>query len=198
MSSKTDIVLNYANSLIGTKYKWWKVADNTLGNKGPFWASDEPLPTVCKIRSCSCSCTGLINLMRRKLGLSVPGVLLGHKYAGGISQWFLYLGDKSLNNGNGKLETFDINVKYPIGTLLIRNYRDENDQGHVAVIFSEGKTNVLYEKIIHSYSDSPFSSEDKLVEPGIAVTLLGTSHFYTADPKGYYTHACLPDDWLSE
>ena len=181
--------INYIKSLVGTKYKFWHPNNNMLIDDGPFWACNNKAPDKNIVVNSSCSCTGVINLIYRKLGMKIPGVESKSEYAGGTYEWFSYL---TLNN---MLEIFDINKKYPIGTLLIRNYQNEYDQGHVAVIISYGKLNVLYEKIIHSYTDDIYNKEyDALLDPGISITILGQSHFITQD--GYYTHVSLPDKWL--
>lgn len=185
-----DDALQYGLSLIGTKYKYWHLNDVILNVGAPFWAENKSVPSIEEVKNQSCTCTGLINLMRRKVGSSVPGVLEKNQYAGGTYVWFEYLNKKDV------LESFDINKKYPKGTLLIRQYFDEADQGHVAVIVTEGQTNVLYEELLHCYSDSPFDENDfNKVEPGVSITPnVGISHFTI--PGGYYTHICLPEKWL--
>jgi hypothetical protein len=185
-----NLALRYAKKLIGTKYVWWQDGDDIVGNTGPFWSTNMKAPDADDVKKDSCACTGLINLMRRKVGLTIPGVLENSKYAGGTYIWFKYL------EKNKKLKEFDINKKYPKGTLLLRKYKNKDDQGHVAVIFTEGKNNVLYEKIIHSYSDVSYQNNKNKVGPGVTLTMLGISHFSTNEPKGYYSHICLPKDWL--
>lgn len=184
--------IRYAKKLVGTPYKYWHPGDKMIVDKGPFWAWNAKAPEPEEVKTDTCACTGVLNLMRRKLGLSVPGVNEELYYAGSTYGWYLYLEEE------GRLEKFDINVKYPKGTLLLRNYLSPTDQGHAAVIITEGKSNVLYEKIIQSYSDDFYSETDfSKSGPGITITpTLGMSHFSTPDKEGYYTHVCLPYNWL--
>ena len=83
--------------------------------------------------------------MRRKLNLSIPGLDKQFKYEGGTQIWFTTLRKQH------KLEPFDINKIYSRGTLLIRHYKDAQDQGHLAIIFSNNTKNVLLAKLIHCY-----------------------------------------------
>ena len=190
VNKNVNKAINYVKKLIGTPYKYWHPEDEMIVDNGPFWAYDSKAPNIKEVMSSSCACTGLLNLMRRKLNLSVPGVAQNHKYAGGTYEWYRYLKNK------GCSVNFDINVKYPKGTLVLRKYRSPEDQGHVAVIITELKSNVLYEKIIQSYSNDFYSETDfSKSGPGITITeSLGLSHFVI--PEGYYSYACLPINWL--
>ena len=173
MTATINNIILFAKKLIGIPYKWW-VKGETSNEKEPFWASNTPVPKIENITSVNC--TGFINLMRRFNGLSVPGVNI-HKYAGGTYIWYNYLNRKKY------LKRFNINELYPKGTLLIRKYRNDKDQGHVAVIITANKQNVLYENIIHSYSPD-----------GVGISKLGYSHF--SIENGYYEYICLPQHWL--
>jgi hypothetical protein len=171
-------VLKYAKSLVGIKYKCWEGEDTMA--KEPFWAENKEVPSTEYLSTHAICCAGLINLIRRYLNLSVPGVEEKYRFSGGTWIWYKYLLKKDV------LIDFNINKKYPRGTLLIRKYKNIEDQGHVAIIYSSKKDNVLYEKVIHSYYPR-----------GVQIdSALGTSHFWLA--KGYYTHACLPQNWLAE
>jgi len=190
-SENVTIALNYALNIIGSKYKWWHPGQEMIGDHGPFWAFNGPAPDAETVKNSVTVCTGVINLMRRKVGLTVPGVKENHtESAGGTYDWFQYL------NSRGRLVPFDINQKYPKGTLLLSEWVDDSNQGHVAVIASEGASNVLYEKLLHSYSDEAYDANNfATISPGISLNpSVGWSHFWSA--KGYYTHACLPENWL--
>ncbi len=181
-------VLKFGKELVGTKYRWWNDNECILNCTDPFWASNDKCPSVSEVKSSSCACTGLINLMRRKLKLSVPGVDIKYKYAGGTWIWFKTL--------KPKLEKFDINKIYPRGTLLIRNYKTPEDQGHVAIIYTNNSKNVLLAKLLHCYPNSGPTSSSIKVDPGVTIDdSVGKSHFGWND-TGYYTHACLPKNWL--
>jgi hypothetical protein len=79
---------------------------------------------------------------------------------------------------------------------LIRNYKNGHDQGHVAVIFSNNAKNVLLAKLLHCYPLVGPEAGQQKVDPGIMIdNSVGKSHFSWND-RGYYTHACLPKNWL--
>lgn len=196
MSNDTNnfnIAMDFITLLIGTKYLFWHPGDKLIKDEGPFWSYNGLVPDISVIKSSSCCCVGVINLMRRKVGLSVPYVREGYEdYAGGTAAWFKYL------NVNKRLEPLDITKKYPIGTMFLRNYISPSDQGHVAVLLSEDRGDLLNEIIIHSYSYDSFD-ENKFNKsyPGVTTTIFRHSQ-YCMDDIGYYTHACLPDNWLSK
>lgn len=186
-SSNIEVALTYGMSLVGqARYKWWHPDMRMIGDVGPFWAYDAPVPDVVEIATC----TGLLNLMRRKVGLRVPGVQERSAYAGGTYEWFTYLDSRDL------LLPFDTTRRYPKGTLLLSPYVDEANQGHVAVLISEGASSVLDEKLLHSYSEELYDPNQRgIVMPGICMKdSVADSHFWK--PEGYYTHACLPENWL--
>ena len=79
-----------------------------------------------------------INLIIRFLDLQLPDE------GGGTDGWF-----KKLKNEN-KLEKININKTYPKYTLLLRDYTNEQDQGHLAFTYNE--TILKDSKIIHAYS----------------------------------------------
>ena len=184
-SENVTIALNYALSTIGSKYKWWHPGQEMIGDHGPFWAFNGPAPDADTVKGSVTVCTGVINLMRRKVGLTVPGVKENHlESAGGTYEWFQYL------NSLGRLFPFDINQKYPKGTLLLSEWVDDANQGHVAVLASEGATNVLYEKLLHSYSDDAYDAKNfEMISPGTSLNpSVGWSHFWF--PTGYYITDC--------
>lgn len=123
-----------------------------------------------------------------------------------------------------RLIPFDIDQKYPKGTLLLRNFHNvESDQGHVAVLLTDTSSMPRNEQILHSYAtvDYSESNSDDIVG-GVGTTILAHSHFYMCteecgvNPENcdhvlvewsasgkmrltggvYYTHACLPENWL--
>ena len=68
------------------------------------------------------------------------------KPRGGTGFWFYYF------QKNNLIQEFDYNSRYPLGTLLLRNYIDINDQGHCAVLYSyydKDPSKLLYGNIIH-------------------------------------------------
>lgn len=123
-SATIDDCLFYALSLVGIPYRWYREGEHITGTD-KFWASNEPAPSAVQIRDNDLSivCAGLINLMRRYVGLPVPGVdgsmgEDGVKWPGTTSAWFKYL------KMQGKLEPIYTVKKYPRGTLLLRPFAD--------------------------------------------------------------------------
>ena len=96
-----DDSLFYAVSLVGTPYRWYREGEEIKGDD-KFWAFNGPPPSAVEIKqkgSCIV-CTGLINLMRRFMGLSVPGLdgnlgADGLKWPGTTSTWYAYLKHKN-------------------------------------------------------------------------------------------------------
>ena len=165
---------------------------------------------------------GLINLIRRKLGLAIPGLAgevgdMGKRFPGTTGIWFWYLQER------GRLQPIDIGKSYPRGTLLLRDFADaENDQGHLAILLTDDSGDaIIHEDIIHAYAEidySTWSSTSSLLPNReqamgqVGISTFYESHFQSlpdAAPidssvsardegavTGYYTHACLPDGWL--
>jgi hypothetical protein len=184
-----DVVIEYASELHGTPYGFQMPGQILIGDEGPLWSWKGPPPSIDTIRASSCSSSGLINLIRRFQGLSVPGVIEGDEGAGGTWIWFRYL------RRRGRLQEFDAFNKYPLGTLLIRDYTNEADPGHMAMITSIGRNSVLDEMIIHSYPGEPRPTDgSNRVGPGVTLSSVHVSHLWFSN--GYYTHTVKPEYWL--
>ena len=81
-----------------------------------MWAVDEPPPSESEITSCNCA--GLVNLMLRTIGKSLPTNPFAKEHVrGGTAAYLSYYRDHLQVS-----EKFDIKTKYPIGTLLIRDF----------------------------------------------------------------------------
>jgi hypothetical protein len=172
--------INFIYSLIGTKYSWWMNNDDMRVNEEPSYSINTNVPTKSYIKKHSINCVGVINLMRRINNLDIPGSNNpNYKYPGGTYIWYQYLKNKK------KLEKFNINKIYPRGTLLLKKYINYYNQGHVAIIYRSSKINT---KIIHSYSYESLPNKN-LNNPGIIIEPLN-------DYLHFFTHICLPQDWL--
>jgi len=188
--SSVDSVLEYAESLIGVPYRWWNTGD-TIDADDKFWANNGGFVNRDSIdENDSCIvCTGLINLMRRYLGLSIPGLdgtlgKTGLKFPGTTYTWFRYLSKK------GWLEPYSNYESYPRGTLLIRNYKNVHDQGHVAVFINETQ-------IIHACSDYTYSESIELGLVDVGSTKIDDfEDIHSWSGGNYFTHICRPDYWL--
>ncbi len=156
----------YIKSLENTPYVWWKEGDK-VGKGTPFWAENNESPSTNLVKKDGCNCAGFINLICRFLKKSIPGIDdIDDPYvewAGGSWYWFQYL--KNTN----QLEEFDPQTIYPEGTLLLRDYKSVEDQGHLALFLKGGK-------VAHSYPGKGIVIEDSAL----------ISHYWI--PEGYYTH----------
>lgn len=169
---------NIIKKFLGVKYRWWFDGDS-IDSKGPFYYENAPCPSLDIINIEGINCAGFINLVARDSNVDLP--LEG----GGTDGWF-----KKLSKEN-KLEKIDVNKVYPKYTLLLRDYTNENDQGHLAFTYNE---NILNEsKIVHAYSKSEINRNLNL--PGVIIEDFKISHHWF---NGTYTHVCYPKDWLKK
>jgi len=205
--TKIDTILNYATSLIGTPFRWYDPEVDSFDGTGKFWCENSLPPSASEINenNKSVACVGFINLLRRKAGLSIPGLngnIKGKykefykKYPGGTGAWWLYLFQQKL------LEKFDMKRRYPKGTLLLARYKDDtNDQGHGAVVYDdsdESKT-INDQLIIHTTTDIMYKDRDKHKNHGsvkVEKFSISNDNYKYAGKKSYYTYVCLPENWL--
>lgn len=158
--------ISYGISLIGIPYQKW--GGNEIEQGPPMFAINNPLPSLKEITTCNCA--GLVNLILRYRNKQLPfdGITIG-----GTKAYFSYYLDKS--------ENFDINTNYPKGTLLLKNYVDINEQGHVAIIIeNKGRKSKILQSQIDNYIN-------------------GINTHYTLEQShdNYnYEKIVLPDNWL--
>lgn len=187
-----DIIsmISFINQLLGTPYILWRADQKDCGIQA--YVSHEPIPTIDYIKQTGINCVGLINLIRRYFKQDIPGIKENKQYAGGTYEWFKYF------KKNKRLKKFNYKKSYPIGTLLLRNYSNEQDQGHMAIIYNDynGK-DVLFCELVHAYYDISDNKniKNKKLSPGLIVdNSVGLSHFWFS--QGTYTHICYPNDWI--
>ena len=193
-TKKINKALTFAISFIGIPYRWWKKGEAIHGND-KFWSANCSSITAEQIKKedkCIV-CTGLINLIRRHLGLSVPGIdgklgKLSLKFPGTTWSWFRYL------KKNNRLEELDFNKKYPLGTLLVADYKNIEEQGHVAIIISELGENINEQEILHSYSNYYYNECANMKDVGI--TGIQKIDDYKIFEWFKATHVCLPENWI--
>ena len=181
MTSNTIKALEFGIKLIGTPYDYWRGGENQ--KDAPMFAQDGEVPHQLDITSVNCA--GLCNLMLRSIGKELP-YSNETQTIGGTEAYFEYYKDKSYE--------FSIDNNYPMGTLLMRNYRDINDQGHVAVIIeNKGKDSL----VLQSHVEGEYL---RSTSPGVnAMYSLEESHKSFKDENGkgcYYERVVLPEDWL--
>jgi len=134
-------------AILGTRYVWWVDGDSTTKADAPFYCKGAPSPEI--IKTAGCNCAGLINLLAHKAGFKIPGLTEGYWYAGGTYAWTIFLRDK------GVLEPFDPTKVYAAGSLLLREYRDPKDQGHLAVLLDK-------QRLLHCYPEAGIVIEDTI------------------------------------
>ena len=203
VAAAVEEALAYGFELVGTPYEWDETG--VVGAGAPFWASEDPAPEARVVRASTSLCAGLTNLLDRRVGApNAAGIARaeaealaealeasaagnvgiprsGQWFGGTLAYWPYYA---------HVAEPFDINKRYPAGTLIMRRSRwDPNgpftaDQGHVAVIFYvDGVAHVLQ-------SFAPVGS----TRPGVTASVkLVDSH-----AGGFYERAVLPQHWLVE
>lgn len=166
--SNVDHAISYALKLVGRPYGWWYSGPLPAG--APMWTASGPAPAPSQITSTNCS--GLTNLMLRSVGKKLPHDPSGWAATGGTAAYWAYYRSVS--------EPFNVNKSYPKGTLLGRRYRDNRDQGHVAVVLGNGR-------VLQSFANCYGCSA-----PGVNASFtVAQSH-----DGGYYEYAVLPQHWL--
>lgn len=174
ISNYVNEILHFGDQLIGTPYKWW-LGEDMRNYDSPHWTKNEPVPSINFIKESGCNCIGLLNLMRRYIGLKIYGTEdKNNKYVGGTVCWY--------NALIQHLKPFDINLaeSYPKGSVLLKPYIDINTQGHVAVIYGKNQ-------IIHCF---PYDLHPNIgiVEGGVNITEI----------QDIYKYICPPEYWLSK
>ena len=130
MSSTVNKLICFADELIGIKYNGWK-GDGTDDHDEFFMVNG--VPSKDFLRENGVCCTSFINILRQSIGSEIPKS--DQSCRGGTLFWYNYLQEK------GVLNDFDYTCDYPIGTLFLRNFRNVEDQGHVAILHSKNKDN---------------------------------------------------------
>ncbi len=184
--------IRYAKSFIGIPYRWHRTGDKIQGND-KFWAENGYTVTSEEIREDDkcIVCTGLVNLVRRMLGLSIPGLASelgeeGLEFPGTTGVWFWVFKNK------GRLEEVNFHRKYPIGTLLLADYVSDERQGHVAIIANDKGNTFKEQEILHATSDVSYAESETMRNVGDVriEPLLNTTDWFQI------THVCLPENWL--
>jgi hypothetical protein len=172
--SNVQKILELGCQLCGIPYGQWGGGNIETG--APMWAIDKTLPKLSDISSCNCA--GLINLLLRSLGKSLPSVQQHGR--GGTAAYTSYYRDELQIT-----ETFKCGTVYPAGTLLLRDYLNNKDQGHVAVIYyrSDNIARVL---------QSHYTNDTKIY-PGVCMDETLT-HSHT---RNGYQYIVKPNRWLT-
>jgi len=207
MNQSVENALDYATSLIGAPFRWYDPELDSFIGTDKFWCENACAPTASDIieNDKSIVCAGFPNLLRRKLGLPIPGLngnITGKTkemykaFPGGTGAWFQYFHQRK------RLEKLDMKKRYPKGTLLLARFKDnDNDQGHLAVVYEDtDETKTINDQIIiHSCPDILYSDRKNHKNHGSVKTELysiSNNEYKYKGKKSYYTYVCLPENWL--
>lgn len=184
---KVNKALRYAKKFENFPYKLCGKQPNLTKDNEPFWFQNEKPPPLSLVKKKGLSCVGLANLVRRYMGLEIPGKITGQRprglikqWPGGTSAWFDYLKKKK------RLEKIDFNKVYPKGTLLLQDF-NPRDQGHVAFTITSSKKGLLESKMIHSINDR---ANGKIYNRVVIEKVKDYPNYKR------HTHVCLPQNWL--
>lgn len=173
VSKNVRTAMDYAQGLVGAPYAWWTNASGPLGEGAPAWVGDGPPPSRSQVFQNGVFCAGIANLMLRSVGKG-DEIPQNYPFDGGTRAYY--------NKYREVSERFNPNKDYPEGTLFIRNFRNEVDQGHVAIMQADGT-------VLQSY---PGAGGVNGVSDSVS---LANSNFMN-DGSNYYELAVLPENWL--
>jgi cell wall-associated NlpC family hydrolase len=155
LDSNIRHAIAHGKALIGTPYGKW--TGGSFSPIEPMWVENKPPPNIVR----NVSCVGLVNLMLRSINIPLP-----HSSKGGTGGTMAYS-----DYYHSVSEKFDRKMKYPEGTLIGRRYRYHDDQGHVAVVLSNGY-------VLQS------------------IPKFGVNTYYTVEESHDNDYAVLPQNWL--
>ncbi len=133
-------MFTYAKSFLGIPYRWWNPAVSCCDTTGPFWAGCNAEVLLAEVQRGHLNCAGFLNVLCLRAGIPIPDAAEGGFYAGGTVSWWRFF------EGAGKLKPYVEGAAYPPGSILLRKYYHEEDQGHIAIVCGEGL-------IIHSWPE---------------------------------------------
>ena len=169
LATNVAAAIAYGESLVGTKFAPW--TGGPLQEGAPMWTANAIVPAPALVKSESANAAGLVNLMLRAIGKTLPSDPVAG--TGGTGAYARYYANVA--------KPFDVNLPWPEGTLIGRDYRDVGDQGHLAVVLRNGK-------VLQS-----FASAAGATTPGV-----NTAYTVIQSHAGhYYEYAVLPEDWLA-
>ena len=99
---KIDEIIEYIKKYEGMKYTGYDKNSNVMTPDQPFWVSQLEPPPFEEVYSKGSTCVGLTNIVRRYLGLTVPGLNENYECPRGTESWYKYL------DSNNRLETLDL------------------------------------------------------------------------------------------
>ena len=211
-SEEVDAVLSYLRTLIGVPYKAWDGAKWRADNTAPFWMPDymtapqsaSIVPDMTVVyASGGVNCAGLINLGLQRVGIEPPGIQT--EYPGGTGAWGAYVTWMPYNPDR----------VYPRGSILLREYRNEKDQGHLAMITTDDNSIGMNNHLIHASGvlgcvlESPIHMVHKVENWVSSMDISGSKTEKSEKSEksdklaiskitgGYFDCVCTPNLWLT-
>jgi hypothetical protein len=171
-ASRFDAALEWIDALVGKMpYGLW--TGGAVPSRSPAWAIDRPPPPRSYLARHRIFCAGVTNLMLRFVGKRVP--TYGNPYYdGGMVAYWSYF--------EGFHRPFNLHAVRR-GDLLLRRYRNVEDQGHVAVSLGDGADALL----LQSY----WSHGDGL--PGLNKLITAS----TSHAGYYYERIVRVNNWIN-
>jgi hypothetical protein len=171
-ASRFDAALEWIDALVGKMpYGLW--TGGPVPSRSPAWAINRPSPPRSYLARHRIFCAGVTNLMLRFVGKRVP--TYGNPYYdGGMVAYWSYF--------EGFHRPFNLHAVRR-GDLLLRRYRNVEDQGHVAVSLGDGADALL----LQSY----WSHGDGL--PGLNKLITAS----TSHAGYYYERIVRVNNWIN-
>ncbi len=214
-SIKINKVIDWViDKLLGKlKYKNYDYADSsrdTFINTGILYANVETIPSDKDIIKNGTSSQGLVNLMKLKINKQPPKYNPNKDLLGSYYDWIKYLNAnsteikqkyeiKTLTEFNTfRSETFVVgekNVSYweklPVGTLFYRNKNDASGNNDTMGILIKNDKIIFIDKIKGLIAKDAENIDDYLLSSFNKKTT-----YYNVNVHTYFTHYCLPENWL--
>lgn len=181
LQQKIDAAIAYGTSLVGVPYAWWiphpdikLMSISYVGS--PFYRDKKKDMEYSNdyIMQHGINCAGILNLMAQKIGVEPLG---------GVIMW------TGMNTSNLEIFNSSNTAVYTKGTLLLREYKSIDDQGHIAIVVDNGM-------ILHAYPNSSEPTED-LVGPGVVIEPISTSLKWSTDSTPFYDYVLKPEHWIT-
>jgi hypothetical protein len=179
---RNDRITAYVKRLVGSPYLLSMPIGKTQQN-APFYAYNGPVPRPSRVHKEGINCAGLANLIVRLVGGNVPGVMVPkHVFPGGTSAWFSEFGKFMV--------PIDLSKNYPVMTILFRKYNDENNQGHIAIVWSSSRGRyVCDQSIVHAMYSAKTGGR-------VAIEKMRPINDNKKGGGGYYQFTLAPEYWL--
>lgn len=174
-SNNFENFLKWVWPLVGQMpYGWW--TNGEVPDDQPAYAVDAPVPKRRELFDKTIFCAGVVNLARRHAKKFIPAAG-DTRYDGGTVACWAYW--------QRFMRPFNPRLNLPHGTMIFRRFRNNADQGHVAVVLGNWR-------VLQSF-DGGQAMKGTFDGPGL-------NAIYTVDASHggwYYEYYVMPGDWIS-